>query len=191
MELRIHKNTRTSLKLSCLRMTVALAIGTLSGCGATASIPLASGFGPHPTLPQPKRSLIPAVNVVTAKGWPADGKPVPPEGAIVTAFARELDHPRWLYVLPNGDVLVAETNAPPRPEDGKGIKGWFFKRFQKKAGGAVPTANRITLLRDTNGDGVADSRSIFLSNLHSPFGMALTGGVFYVANADALVRFPY
>jgi glucose/arabinose dehydrogenase len=142
---------------------------------------LANGFGPHPTLPPPKTSLIPTVNVVTAKGWPADGKPVSPEGTTITAFARGLNHPRWLYVLPNGDVLVAETNAPPRPEDGKGIKGWFFKRFQKKAGGAVPSANRITLLRDTNGDGVADSRSIFLSDLHSPFGMALTGGVLFVA----------
>ena len=97
------------------------------------------------------------------------------EGTAVAAFAQGLDHPRWLYVLPNGDVLVAETNAPPRPEDGKGIKGWFFKLFQKKAGGAVPSANRITLLRDADGDGVAETRSVFLSGLNSPFGMALVG----------------
>jgi glucose/arabinose dehydrogenase len=104
------------------------------------------------------------------------------------AFGR---HPRWLYVLPNGDVLVAETNAPPRPDDAQGIKGWFFKKFQKKAGGAVPSANRITLLRDSDGDGVAETRSVFIDSLTSPFGMALVGDVLYVANTDALVRFPY
>jgi glucose/arabinose dehydrogenase len=109
----------------------------------------------------------------------------------VTAFATGLDHPRWLYVLPNGDVLVAETNAPPRPEDCKGIKGWFMKRFMKIAGAAVPSANRITLLRDADGDGVAESRGAFLEGLASPFGMALVGDALYVANTDALVRFPY
>ena len=93
-------------------------------------------------------------------------------------------------MLPNGDVLVAETNAPPRPEDGKGIKGWFIKRYQKKAGGAVPSANRITLLRDADGDGVAETRTVFLDGLNSPFGMALVGDSFYVANTDAIVRFP-
>jgi glucose/arabinose dehydrogenase len=110
---------------------------------------------------------------------------------IVTAFADRLDHPRWLYVLPNGDVLVAETNAPPSPEGNPGIKGWFFKRFQKKAGAAVPSANRITLLRDADGDGVAETRSVFLDSLYSPFGMALVGNTLYVANSNALVRFPY
>ena len=94
-------------------------------------------------------------------------------------------------MLPNGDVLVAETNAPPRPDDGKGIKGWFFKRYQKKAGGAVPSANRITLLRDADHDGVADVRTAFLTGLNSPFGMALVGDTLYVANTDAVVRFPY
>ena len=107
-----------------------------------------------------KRS-IPVVNS-TAKGWRSEATPTPADGLTVRAFARGLDHPRWLYVLPNGDVLVAETNAPPRPDDGKGIKGFFFKFFQTKAGGAVPSANRITLLRDTDGDGVADHRSVFL-----------------------------
>ena len=94
-------------------------------------------------------------------------------------------------MLPNGDVFVAETNAPPRPEDGKGIKGWFFKRFQKKAGGAVPSANRVTLLRDADGDGVAETRSVFLSGLTSPFGVTLVDNTLYVANSDAVVRFPY
>ena len=109
----------------------------------------------------------------------------------MTAFARGLEHPRWLYVLPNGDVLVAETNAPPRPDDNKGLKGWFFKRYQKKAGGAVPSANRISLLRDADGDGVAETRSVLLANLNSPFGMALVGDTLYVANSDAIVRVPY
>jgi hypothetical protein len=104
---------------------------------------------------------------------------------------RDLDHPRWLHVLPNGDVLVAETNAPPRPDDAKGIKGWFFKKFQKKAGGAVPGANRVTLLRDADGDGVAELRTAFLEGLNAPFGMALVGDVLYIANSDALVRVPY
>lgn len=161
------------------------------GCAEAARLPVAAGTGPNPVLPPPSTSLIPLINVVTAKGWGADGKPVAAEGMTVVAFARALDHPRWVYVLPNGDVLVAETNAPKRPDDNKGIRGWFFKRFQKKAGGGVPTANRITLLRDSDGDGVADVRSIFLAGLNSPFGMALVRDVFYVANSDAVLRFPY
>lgn len=161
------------------------------GCGTAARLPISAGTGPHPVLPPPSTSLIPVVNVVSARGWPPDGTPLAAEGTTVTAFARGLDHPRWLYVLPNGDVLVAETNAPPRPDDGRGIKGWFFKRFQKKAGGVVPSANRITVLRDRDGDGVADTRSVLLEGLNSPFGMALVGDVFYVANSDAVVRFPY
>src|SRR5882672_3748914 len=144
-------------------------------CGTAARLPVTAGMGTQPTLPKPDKSLIPLVNVVKAKGWPAGATPTAAEGTAVLPFAQGLEHPRWVYVLPNGDVLVAETNAPPRPEDGKGIKGWFFKRYQKKAGGAVPSANRITLLRDTDGDGVAELRSIFVDNLHSPFGMALVG----------------
>jgi hypothetical protein len=142
-------------------------------------------------LPAPSKSLIPVVNVVSAKGWFTNGTPVPADGTSVAPFAQALNHPRWLYVLPNGDVLVAETNGPPRPEDAKGIKGWFFRRAQKKAGGAVSSANRITLLRDADGDGIAETRSVFLSGLNSPFGMVLVGNVLYVANTDAIVRFPY
>lgn len=107
------------------------------------------------------------------------------------AFARGLDHPRWLYVLPNGDVLVAESNAPPKPGEKGGIKSWIVKRTMKKAGAGVPSANRITLLRDADGDGVAEVRQVFLSNLFSPFGMALIGDQLYIANADAVVRVPY
>ena len=160
-------------------------------CSGGALLPVDAGIGPNPTLPAPRPTLIPTVNVVDAKGWPAGATPTPAPGLAVTAFARGLNHPRWLYVLPNGDVLVAETNAPKRPDDNKGLKGWFFKKFQKKAGGGVPSADRITLLRDADGDGVAETRSVLLSALTSPFGMALVGDALYVANTDALVRVPY
>jgi glucose/arabinose dehydrogenase len=170
---------------------VAIAGVVAVGCGASARLAVSEGVGPHPEIPPPDHSLLPTVNVVKARGWAAGATPVSAGGTTVAAFAQGLDHPRWLYVLPNGDVLVAETNAPPRPEDGKGLKGWFFKRYQAKAGGAVPSANRITLLRDSDGDGIAETRTIFLSGLNSPFGMALVGNVLYVANSDALVRFPY
>jgi glucose/arabinose dehydrogenase len=168
-----------------------VAASSMTACGATARLTVADGSGVRPVIPPPRTSLLPTVNVVTARGWSGDEKPIAAEGLTVVAFARGLDHPRWLYVLPNGDVLVAETNAPPRSSGYKGIKGWFFNRYQKKAGGAVPSADRITLLRDGDGDGIAEIRSVFLSGLHSPFGMALVGNVFYVANSDALVRFPY
>ena len=177
-----------SKRLRCYALVVVMAS---VGCGATARLPVADGVGPTPVLPEPDTSLFPTVNVVSAKGWPQNETPAAAPGLRVAAFARGLDHPRWLYVLPNGDVLVAETNAPPRSSGYKGIKGWFFNRYQKKAGGAVPSANRITLLRDSDGDGVAETRTVFLQNLHSPFGMALVDDVFYVANSDALVRFPY
>jgi glucose/arabinose dehydrogenase len=131
------------------------------------------------------------VNIAPAVGWPAGTVPQAAPGTQVAAFASGLDHPRWLYVLPNGDVLVAESNSPPKPDDGKGIKGWIMGLVMKRAGAAVPSANRITLLRDTHGDGVADVRSVLLEGLNSPFGMALVGHTLYVANSDAVWRFPY
>jgi glucose/arabinose dehydrogenase len=167
---------------------------SLCTTAATAETPRATelmGVGPNPTLPKPEKSLMPTVNTAKAVGWPANGKPQPAQGLAVNAFANELVHPRWIYVLPNGDVLVAETNAPPRPEEGKGVKGWFMKQTMKKAGAAAQSANRITLLRDADGDGVAELKQPFLENLNSPFGMALVGNDFYVANADSLWRFPY
>ena len=173
------------------RWAVLATAAAASACAGASRLPVAYGTGPHPVLPEPTHSVVPTINVVTAKGWPAGARPIAAEGTSVAEFARGLDHPRWLYVLPNGDVLVAETNAPPRPDDAKGIRGWLFKRFQKKAGGAVPSANRITLLRDADGDGIAEMRSAFLTGLNSPFGMALVGNVLYVANTDAVVRFPY
>ena len=163
----------------------------LTACGEMASLPISAGTGAHPTLPPPQQTLIPTVHIAPAKGWPSGATPLAAAGTRVAAFARDLDHPRWLYVLPNGDVLVAETNAPPKPDDAKGIKGWMMKLFMKKAGAGVPSANRITLLRDTDGDGVADQRSVLLEGLNSPFGMALVGADLYVANSDAVVKFPY
>lgn len=147
--------------------------------------------GPSPVLAEPKTSLIPTVDIAPAVGWPAGGKPVAAQDFAVNAFASGLDHPRTVYVLPNGDVLVAETNAPPKPDGGKGIKGAVMKSVMKKAGAGVPSANRIALLRDADGDGVAETRNVFLQNLNSPFGIALVAETLYVANTDAVVSFPY
>jgi glucose/arabinose dehydrogenase len=162
-----------------------------SGCGKSAGLTIAQGMGPEPVLPPPDPSLIPIIDIAPGVGWVNGGKPLAADGLVVEAFARDLDHPRWLYVLPNGDVLVAETNAPPRPEDSKGIKGAIMSRVMKKAGSATPSADRITLLRDSNGDGEPELRTTFVDDLRSPFGMTLVGESFYVANTDALLRFAY
>ena len=163
----------------------------LGACGEMATLPVSAGSGPTPTLPAPNKAMFPTVNIAPAKGWPAGAMPQPAPGTRVTLFAKGLDHPRWLFVLPNGDVLVAETNAPPKPDDRKGVKGWMMGMMMSWAGAAVPSANRITLLRDTDGDGVADQRWALLEGLRSPFGMALVGEQLYVANSDAVMRFPY
>jgi hypothetical protein len=160
----------------------------VAGC-ERATLPVGAGMGPAPTLPKPARSLLPTVNIAEATGW-RGGRPTPAPGLAVTAFAEGLDHPRWLHVLPNGDVLVAETNAPARPAK-KGIRAGIERFIMKRAGALGRSANRITLLRDADGDGVAETRTIFLSGLNSPFGMALVGSNLYVANTDAVLRFPY
>lgn len=162
-----------------------------AGCGDTSKVPEESTFGPKPVLPEPVQNLIPTVNIAPAKGWPAGGKPVPAPGLTVMAYATGLDHPRWLYVLPNGDVLVAETNAPPRPEDERGVRGMLFKLGQYWAGAGVASANRITLLRDADGDGVAEMKAVFLKGLDSPLGMALIGHDLYIANTGEVLLFPY
>ena len=163
----------------------------LAACGGPARLPLEAGIGPSPQLPPPEHALIPAVKVAKATGWPAGLTPTAAPGLKVNAFAKGLDHPRWLAVLPNGDVLVAETSGPGTDPGPPGLKGYFFKKFKEKAGGAVPSANRITLLRDTDGDGIAEFRSTLLCGLRSPFGMALIGNELFVANADALVAVPF
>jgi glucose/arabinose dehydrogenase len=152
---------------------------------------LTSVTGPTPSIPEPSRSRIATVNVAKVVGWSGRDHPVAIPGTVVNAFARKLDHPRWLYVLPNGDVLVAETNAPDRPEMRTGVRSWLLRMFMREGGAGDPSANRITLLRDADGDGVAEMRSVFAKNLNSPFGMALVGNTLYVANTDAVVSFPY
>jgi glucose/arabinose dehydrogenase len=163
----------------------------LAACGEEATLPVEAGMGPNPQLPPPNQTLIPTVNVAPAERWSGGAGPNAAEGLEVAAYAEGLDHPRWLYVLPNGDVLVAESNAPPKPEDDQGIKGWIMGLMMERAGAGVPSADRITLLRDEDGDGTVDQQSVFLDDLFSPFGMALVGDDFYVANADGIVRFPY
>jgi len=163
----------------------------LTACGGAAKLQVADGTGPHPVIPAPDTTLIPTMNIAPAKGWQDGVVPTAAPGTTVNAFATGLDHPRWVYVLPNGDVLVAETNAPPKPDDSRGLKGWIAKLVMKRAGAGTPSANRIMLLRDTDGDGVADKRFEFLSGLNSPFGMVLVGNNLYVADTDALLRFPY
>lgn len=163
----------------------------LGACGEQETATVGQTFGPSPALPEPETSVFPTVNIAKAIGWPEGGKPVAARGMAVSAFATGLDHPRTLLVLPNGDVLVAETNAPKRPEENTGIKGLITKLVMTRAGADTQSANRITLLRDANGDGVAETRSVFLEGLNSPFGMALVGDDFYVANSDAIMKFPY
>jgi glucose/arabinose dehydrogenase len=172
-------------------LSVAIALLMLAGCSDVATLSVADGTGPRPVLPAPDESLIPTVNIAPARGWPHATTPNAAPGLTVQAYAALLDHPRWLMVLPNGDVLVAETGAPPRPDDAKGVRGWFMNLMMLRAGAASPSANRITLLRDTDGDGVADLRSVLLDSLNSPFGMALVGDRLYVADTDAVLSFPY
>jgi glucose/arabinose dehydrogenase len=181
-----------------MRKNILLAVGVaalalpLAACNDpkdTATV--AQSYGPSPTLPPPEHSWIPTVDIASVNRWPDGAKPTAANGMTVNAFATGLDHPRTVYVLPNGDVLVAESNAPPKPDDSSGIKGWITKMVMSRAGAGVPSANRITLLRDADGDGVAETRSVFLEGLNSPFGMALVGEDFYVADSDAIMKFPY
>jgi glucose/arabinose dehydrogenase len=184
--LEAHQITNRSLLLAVGAIFSTLA---LASCSESSNLPAGAGVGPNPTLPEPTSKLVPTVNIAAAKGWVDDAKPTAANGFAVNAFARDLDHPRMLHVLPSGDVLVAESNSPPRA--GGGIRGWVMGLAMKRAGAAVPSPNRITMLRDTDGDGVAETRSVFLTGLNSPFGMALIGQYFYVANTDAVMRFPY
>jgi glucose/arabinose dehydrogenase len=179
-----------------MRLAVAAAgvilMALISGsCAESSRLAVREGSGPDPALPAPHKSLIPTVKIAPAIGWPENAAPTPATGWRMTRFADGLSHPRWLYVLPNGDVLVAESNAPSGKSGIRGLKGAVMKRMQKKAGSGGPSADRITLLRDADRDGIAETRSVFLSGLHSPFGMALVGDMLYVANADALVRLRY
>lgn len=129
-------------------------------------------YGAQPSLPKPHPTLIPTVNIAPAISWPKGIKPTAAPGFAVNSFASGLDHPRWLHVLPNGDILVAETNAPAKPAGSSSLREIIMNAVMKRAGAKAPSANRITLLRDADGDGTAEIKSIFLENLNSPFGMA-------------------
>src|SRR3989337_85325 len=174
-----------------LVLLIAAVIVGFAITGDTAKLEESASVGPVPPLPAPDPPLIPTINIAPAKGWPNGAGPLASHGLKVSRFAAGLDHPRWLFVLPYNDVLVAESNAPPRPEAGKGIKGWIMQFFMRRAGSATPSANRITLLRDTDKDGVAELKTAFISGLNSPFGMALIDSNLFIANTDAIVRFPY
>lgn len=172
---------------------VAISVGglVLTSCGESAKLPLSAGIGPRPQLPPPNATLLPTVKIARAVGWRAGERPAPAPGLEVVALATGLDHPRNVYALPNGDVLVAESNAPPKPDDSPGLRGFIARRIMARAGAGVPSADRLTLLRDANGDGVAGSRSVFLEGLHSPFGIALVGDQLYVADTDAIRKYAY
>lgn len=155
-----------------------------------ARLDVAAVTGARPAITAPRLQTLPTVKIADVVGWQNGAKPTPAPGLAVAAFAGGLDHPRWLYELPNGDVLVAESNRPAS-KGGGGITDWVMGLFFRKAGAATPTANRITLLRDSNGDGVAEVKAAFLTDLNSPTGMTLVGDTLFVANTDAVVRFPY
>ena len=176
-------------------LLLCLLVNALAGCTDIARLPVSAGTGPQPELPAPRTGLLPTVHIAKAVGWPEGTTPVAAAGTQVQAFADDLDHPRWLLVLPNGDVLVAETNAPAKPDGATGLRGWIMGLVMKRAGAVTPSANRITLLRDGNGQGRADQRVVLLEGakdgMNSPFGMAWVDGSLYVANTDAVLRFDY
>src|SRR5690606_6418012 len=175
-----------------LALPLVAALG-LAACETESVLPETDGFGAAPNLPAPQPQRVPMVKIAPAVGWPEGRTPIPAAGLAVNAFATGLDHPRWLYVLPNGDVLVAESQAPARPKEKKGgLRGWIEGLVMARAGsGERPSADRISLLRDADGDGTAETKTVFLGGLTSPFGMALVGERLYVANADAVVMVPY
>ena len=175
-------------------LSTVLLAGLLSGCGASPSTADINDYiGPNPRLEAPAKTLLPTVNVADAKGWPTGMMPKAAPGLVVNEFAGGLSHPRWLLTLANGDVLVAESDSPGTDKTGGAIKGMIQKLIMGKAGsGKNPSANRITLLRDADGDGTAEQKSVLLDHdLYSPFGMAVIGGELFVANANALVAFPF
>jgi glucose/arabinose dehydrogenase len=154
-----------------------------------AQLPLEAVTGPKPQITDAREQIFPTIVVAEVDRWKTGETPVAAPGLIVERFADGLDHPRNIYTLPNGDVLVAETNSPPR--EGGGIEGMIERWLMGKAGAGVPSANRISMLRDADSDGKAELKTAFITGLNSPFGMALVGDTLYVANTDALLAFPY
>ncbi len=164
------------------------ALVALAACGPEPQAETAT-YGPDPQLAAPHQGMLPDISIPEIVGWAAGAAPGAPDGFSVTRFAEGLDHPRWIYVLPNGDVLVAESAT----EAGRvgDIEDWVRERVLERAGALRVSANRITLLRDDDRDGVVDTRGPFLEHLNQPFGMVALGGFLYVGNTDAVVRYPY
>jgi glucose/arabinose dehydrogenase len=179
------------MKMRATMLMCCLALVAVSACASQQTLPESAGYGPHPTLPPPDPQTIPTFKVAKAVGWAQGATPTAAAGFAVKAFAKGLEHPRWLYVLPNGDVLVAETNAPPKPDDKTGPHAWYAQPFLKDSGVNGKSPNKILLLRDKDGDGVAETQTVLLQGLNSPFGMALVGDQLYVADTDAVLRFTY
>ncbi|HEY2247132.1 MAG TPA: sorbosone dehydrogenase family protein [Bradyrhizobium sp.] len=177
-----HRATRAAASVA-----IAIAALSLASCDDTGGDP-SKQIGANPVLPAVQQYLLPPIQIARPQPWGHD-KPKVPQGLQIEALATGFQHPRSVYVLPNGDVLVIESNGPKapvfRPKDL--VTGWV----QTFAGAKAKDANRITLLRDTNGDGVPDLRTTFLDHLNSPFGVALVGRDLYVANTDGIVRYPY
>ncbi|HEY5338171.1 MAG TPA: sorbosone dehydrogenase family protein [Rhizomicrobium sp.] len=167
---------------------IAAGILALAGCDS-GHPPPKSNYGANPKLPAPAPQTIPTMNVNSVTPWPAGATPIAPPGFTVTRFAGDLDHPRWVYVLPNGDVLVAETSSEPSPLNS--VESVVERWLDEKSHATGKSANEIVLLRDTNGDGVPDVRTVFLKGLNQPYGMLLLNGSFYVGNTDGVVRYPY
>ena len=180
--------------MSPARLVVGAALASalmfaLVACAQPEAPDEAAEYGPAPQLNEPESGLLPVINTARPVGWAEGAAPTAPEGFVVTRYAEGLEHPRWLYVLPNGDVLAAESST--RRASGDGLMSWIKNQVQRGAGALNGSADRITLLRDSDGDGAADVRNVFAHGLNQPFGMALIGEDFYVANTDALVRFAY
>ncbi|QYD67052.1 sorbosone dehydrogenase family protein [Paraburkholderia edwinii] len=168
-----------------------LAAFPLASCALGPSGSHDIGFGSSPTIPPPESTLLPMVNIAPVHARPPGFRPTAPPGFDVTLFAAGLAHPRWLYTLPNGDILVAESDAPEEHDEGSGLAGSIRRQIMKRAGAGLPSPDRIVLLRDRNGSGAAQMQTVFLRGLRSPFGMALIGSQLYVADTDALLRFDY
>ena len=166
----------------------ALALLLLAACSPKIASPNTQ-YGANPALPKPHQYLIPPMRVPPGVGWKNGAAPVVPAGLKIQTFASGFEHPRMVYTLPNGDVLVVETNGPPapiyRPKD------YIEGKVKALAGSSAPAGNRIILLRDSKGTGVPDVRTVFIDHLNSPFGVVLVGGDLYVADTDAILRFPY
>lgn len=146
-------------------------------------------FGANPSIPAARAQAIPTLKMPTAVGWQGSHTPTAAPGLSVKAFASGLKHPRWVYVLPNGDVLVAESST--RPGRVTSVRDWAMNRTMRRAGALAESANRITILRDADGDGIPEVREIFMEGLNQPFGMALIGDTFYVGNTDSVMAFPH